>query len=770
MIINNSFIGRAMLILTLVLISGTSMTHAQMAPCGSASVVQMQQLKTALSRQVNSYANSNSGAQTRNLSRAAFGALALDLDPLIAQKLLEKVFSVQNMDPADPAYGTYPWNYNLPPINDANSTVFVAMAFAPIFYTYGAKLPAAFVPVLVHHMKATLAGLKSRNPDPTYTNIFLSNTISQILIGEAVGDSAATQLGYQNLDRWLSLTRAGNITEYNSTTYYGADLDALNLGYLYTINPEVRTKLKAIMDFLWTDVAANWFTGRNTLSGPHSRSYDFLGDASNAFGGEGGLLIYAGIEGLKPEFNFSKVSLESIIGYENELHCDAYHPSPEIKQIASGGSRLVEQIWKNLPNYDRTNWVTPDFTVGSSTQNYSKQDRLVNIEMASTKAFFPSISIVPDVYDSPYGFAVAQDPSGHITAHHLKLSPVPVQDGADLLVGLNLNPTQVSGYTSYATNIILPALADGIYLNGSKIDLSASTRVGVPANSVIAIREGDSVVLIRYLVSDFWNGTGPQIYLQSDTTGLKYGAARLSIYHLAPSAVLGTPPKNIRVAFLFSAARASNDSEFNSFLSRFKGAELSSSLSGTNWNIAATLASGKKLAAVTDSNLRTILSRTRNGVAVKFPYFSISGQEVSIGVPTVLPVPTPAPTPTPSPIPTPTPSPIPTPTPIPIPPTTGTCTTLWNANTIYSNPGNKVTYNSHNYENKWWTKGDQPDKSGQWGVWKDLGFCKKPSARTRTGKINALSNCLNHQHELLRAVSKVFTKTRTDQELSVLVG
>ena len=42
---------------------------------------------------------------------------------------------------------------------------------------------------------------------------------------------------------------------------------------------------------------------------------------------------------------------------------------------------------------------------------------------------------------------------------------------------------------------------------------------------------------------------------------------------------------------------------------------------------------------------------------------------------------------------------------------------VWDASTVYTG-GKKVTYNDGIYEAKWWTQGDNPEQSGQWGVWK----------------------------------------------------
>ena len=43
---------------------------------------------------------------------------------------------------------------------------------------------------------------------------------------------------------------------------------------------------------------------------------------------------------------------------------------------------------------------------------------------------------------------------------------------------------------------------------------------------------------------------------------------------------------------------------------------------------------------------------------------------------------------------------------------------LWDAGKTYSTAGSLVEHNGNVYENKWWTQGENPEQSGQWGVWK----------------------------------------------------
>ncbi|WP_345615443.1 chitinase C-terminal domain-containing protein [Streptomyces sanyensis] len=66
--------------------------------------------------------------------------------------------------------------------------------------------------------------------------------------------------------------------------------------------------------------------------------------------------------------------------------------------------------------------------------------------------------------------------------------------------------------------------------------------------------------------------------------------------------------------------------------------------------------------------------------------------------------------------PSPTPSPTGTGTP-------GTCSApAWSAGESYGG-GTTVSHGGHDWKSKWWTKGEEPGTTGEWGVWQDLGAC-----------------------------------------------
>ncbi|WP_308418774.1 carbohydrate-binding protein [Chitinolyticbacter meiyuanensis] len=89
----------------------------------------------------------------------------------------------------------------------------------------------------------------------------------------------------------------------------------------------------------------------------------------------------------------------------------------------------------------------------------------------------------------------------------------------------------------------------------------------------------------------------------------------------------------------------------------------------------------------------------------------------------ITPPPTPCPTCNDTPRPSLTPvTPVVTPPITPVTPVTGGCKAAWVSGNVYTG-GNQVSYAGVNYEAKWWTQGDNPSQSGDWGVWKSLGNC-----------------------------------------------
>lgn len=46
----------------------------------------------------------------------------------------------------------------------------------------------------------------------------------------------------------------------------------------------------------------------------------------------------------------------------------------------------------------------------------------------------------------------------------------------------------------------------------------------------------------------------------------------------------------------------------------------------------------------------------------------------------------------------------------------------WDRAKVY-NGGNEVSHGAKRWQAKWWTQGEEPGTTGEWGVWRDLGAC-----------------------------------------------
>ena len=128
-----------------------------------------------------------------------------------------------------------------------------------------------------------------------------------------------------------------------------------------------------------------------------------------------------------------------------------YHPGAQILALASLSTREIQQRVGPGAGMDRTTYITPDFAIGSASHWYGEQDRLINIQLASTKVL-PDIAVVADEFDSPYGRIKRPDRAGHQKPVELKRDVSIVQHQGTILALMNLVGAQKRELDSVATN------------------------------------------------------------------------------------------------------------------------------------------------------------------------------------------------------------------------------------------------------------------------------------------------------------------------------
>jgi chitodextrinase len=64
---------------------------------------------------------------------------------------------------------------------------------------------------------------------------------------------------------------------------------------------------------------------------------------------------------------------------------------------------------------------------------------------------------------------------------------------------------------------------------------------------------------------------------------------------------------------------------------------------------------------------------------------------------------------------------------------------VWESSAVYTG-GNRVQYDTVKYEAQWWTQGENPSQSGEWGVWRNLGSCGASSSSSSSSVSSSSSS------------------------------
>ena len=327
---------------------------------------------------------------------------------------------------------------------------------------------------------------------------------------------------------------------------------------------------------------------------------------------------------MRERLTFGKVDLEK--AYLLELFADqGYHPDAKLLALAGLKERVVRQRWDAQPGADRYHYLTPDFSIGSTSGNYGPQDMLVTVELNSAKDL-PIISILPDIFDEPYGKRRTKDRTGHDKPTHLALNATAVQHEGAMLALLDLDASKAPATASLATNVILPAQADAIVVDGAKVAVNQPfERELANKNTVIGVREGRTGVAIRFFYADGANEQAPAYLLKADEAGLKLGAARLVVYHYkGPEKKL--EEKHIKVGVLILAGRCEGDAAFVALLKQAREAQIEQTADASAWKVSARVGECKLEAARDLKKPRPLYQRV-DGQEITRSVFSVNGED-----------------------------------------------------------------------------------------------------------------------------------------------
>ena len=548
-------------------------------------------------------------ADTRILSEAALAA-AIDGDFGTAERWLGRSFGSQDMNVQSPTFGqmrslTGDANVAL----DTNIVEFNAQALGPLLNGFGSKLSPGFLSTFQPHISATIAGVERHQVPVTYTNMFLAKMVNLILLGQYAGDSAAVRQGEAMISEWIRYTRAYGITEFDSPVYYKTDINSLVEGYRYASNHNDRKAFATMLDYIWTDIAANYMPSSDKLTGPTSRGYDLMR-------GLGGLNGWIEAAGWSPVYTWPFVT-EQVFLYDNQRP-GGYWPSAAIHKIATTYPRAVVSSRADVPTQTRWNWVSSRVAIGCTSGDVHGNDTTFSGAFAGPGTT-PLLSIMVDAIESPYGLVLRRP-----VPYHQASAPGCVQKDGTVLVTMDLDPhVKRAPGTEFTTNILLPKDAT-ILQGGQALNLNAPGDITVDPRSVISATLNGGTIALRFIEIDPINGAAPAVSLSADTLGLAHGAVRLKITHLRGSET--TTTRDLRIALLLVA---DDQRPAAALIEELRAASLVDNIQGDTWTVAARVANTTLGIQRSVTDRKTIFGQMIDGQPAPRPVLSVNGADLS---------------------------------------------------------------------------------------------------------------------------------------------
>ncbi|MBN1422207.1 MAG: hypothetical protein JXP34_25760 [Planctomycetes bacterium] len=195
-----------------------------------------------------------------------------------AVRILRRVISLQDRDPASRTYGIWSWYLEEPLAEmsppDWNWADFLGTALAHIAIHRIGTIPEADRRAVLDSLGHAARSVRRRNVGPGYTNIAAMGTFVALAAGEILGDADLVAYGIERAKRFAAHVDAlGTFSEYSSPTYACVTAMALARIRSDVRSPEARAAIEPVERLLWRQIGETFHLPTMQWAGPHGRSY-----------------------------------------------------------------------------------------------------------------------------------------------------------------------------------------------------------------------------------------------------------------------------------------------------------------------------------------------------------------------------------------------------------------------------------------------------------------------------------------------------------------
>jgi len=196
-------------------------------------------------------------------------------DQALAQKILKKVVTCQDMDPASPTCGAFDWYTEDTKPQDLNSAPFVGGDLANILDLDRQHpcLDADVRSAVQNSVRLAVGAAMRRDVDPGYTNIAFISAALGAAGEKLLAVPGAGAWAQAKLDAIMDLAGDGEFAEYLSPTYTAVALGGAYSCRRFAFSDAFSAKADAAINHLWKQVALAYHPPTYQLGGPFLRAY-----------------------------------------------------------------------------------------------------------------------------------------------------------------------------------------------------------------------------------------------------------------------------------------------------------------------------------------------------------------------------------------------------------------------------------------------------------------------------------------------------------------
>lgn len=415
------------------------------------------------------------GRSSIEVAGLALEAAAAGSPPEVLSPLLDALPPLLDLDPASKTYGNIHWYQGDSRLVDRNGIEFVTRKAALVWLCHRDQLTASQRDSLRRVLDTARIGIPRHPVRISYTNIFLMKSWNLIALGEGMDDAALAQQGYSMLADWLAYTRRTGINEYLSPSYYDVDLESLALIHNLSRNAEARRLARGGLDWLWHDIALNWYRPAERLGGTHSRDYNRLFNTSNL----NRWVLRAG---------WSTPAEQASLPADGPYEALAWAAPPAAagQWLEAPFPRLIQARWGEEAEKRHTHYVGREFSIASAESGYhAGHDNAPLVINLGHGQDVPIINFFMDGRRDHYGVnKTLEAGSGHMKALHLRPFLSSVQRDGEVLFVASVRDSKPE-LVALESVVTLPADAE-YWLDDKPLDVAGSLSRWRPDPAVLA--------------------------------------------------------------------------------------------------------------------------------------------------------------------------------------------------------------------------------------------------------------------------------------------